>query len=56
MALLFHRDSFLQARIACGVADIKNKGNIPGVDETDWSIEFEIILSSPGIVLRFNDN
>ncbi|OQX91288.1 MAG: hypothetical protein B6D58_08560 [candidate division Zixibacteria bacterium 4484_95] len=54
--LLFHRDSFLQARIACGVADIKNKGNIPGVDETDWSIEFEIILSSPGIVLRFNDN
>lgn len=55
LELLFHKDSFMQTRIACGVADIKNKGNIPGVDETDWSLEFEIILSPSSLALRFDD-
>lgn len=54
--LLFHKDSFIQGRISCGMADIKNKWNISGVDKTEWNLEFEIIFTPAIFTLRFDDD
>lgn len=56
ICLLFHKDDYLQGKVSYGFADIKNKGNISGVDETDWNIKFEIIFTPPGFGLILNDN
>jgi len=56
VSFFFHKNDFIQSKMLLDIADIKNEGNISGVDKTTWSVRLEIIINLPKISWRLNDD
>ncbi len=55
-AIFFQKNDFIQSKMLLDIADIKNDGNISGVDKTAWSMSLEIIINLPKISWRLNND